>query len=468
MNVFLVYVAMDSPPQDGYSQGLGTISAVLKSKCHSVDYIVLKSACDVKALVEKCRTEKPKVVAFSATTNQFDYLREICPSLRVHYGGILLCGGIHPTLCPECIEEIPALDAIIRGEGEFPMLELAAAIDAGEDPTRIRNIWFRKNGELVKNEVRPLIEDLDELPFADKESINFQTVIDAAGGNLRISLSRGCPFDCTFCSNKALANVYSNKKRYFRVRSPHMAIEEIKRNEHRFTFSTITFDDDLITLNKKWFHEFFERYAENFAFPFVCNFRPGTVHKEEILLLKKAGVKMVYVGVEHGHEEFRRRVLRRNMSNESIVKTFDLLHEHGIPCHANLLVGFPHETEEHFRETVRLSRRLRLSKDNPIGVFYPFPGTELGEVCRENNWMPIERKYKDIARATIHSPEFPKKRIFQCEQAFSILLRYPFLPLETPTTLLATLDSVDRSIRRIVGSPVRLGTAKLVSPEKLN
>jgi len=186
VNVFLIYVAMDSPPHDGYSQGLGTISAVLKSKCHSVDYIVLKSARDVKALVEKCRTERPGVVAFSTTTNQFDYLKEICPALRVHYDGVMLCGGIHPTLCPECIEEIPVLDAIVRGEGEHPMLELAAAIEAGEDPTRIRNIWFRKkNGELVRNEVRPLIEDLDELPFADKESIDFQAVIDAAGGNLR-------------------------------------------------------------------------------------------------------------------------------------------------------------------------------------------------------------------------------------------------------------------------------------------
>ena len=165
---------------------------------------------------------------------------------------------------------------------------------------------------------------------------------------------------------------------------------------------------------------------------------------------------MVYVGVEHGHEEFRRRVLRRNMSNESIVATFDLLHEHGIPCHANLLVGFPHESEGHFRETVRLSRRLGLSKDNPIGVFYPFPGTKLGEVCRENRWMPVERKMKDIARATIESPEFPKKRIFQCEQAFSMLLRYPLLPLQTPIPLLATLDSVYRFVRRVAGSPVRL------------
>jgi len=164
---------------------------------------------------------------------------------------------------------------------------------------------------------------------------------------------------------------------------------------------------------------------------------------------------MVYVGVEHGHEEFRRRVLHRDMKNESIVATFDLLHEHDVPCHANLLVGLPHETEEHFRETVRLSRRLGLSKDNPIGVYYPFPGTKLGEVCRENRWMPVERKYKDIARATINSPAFPKKKIFQCEQAFSILLRYPLLPLQTPIALLAKLDSIDRSARRAASRLLR-------------
>ena len=120
MKFFLIYTALDSPQYDGYSQGLGTISAVLKTNGHSVSYIVLKNTEDIGSVYERCQTEKPDVVAFSVTTSQFDYIKEICPSVNKRCGALIICGGVHPTLFPECIYEVPVMDAIVRGEGEYP------------------------------------------------------------------------------------------------------------------------------------------------------------------------------------------------------------------------------------------------------------------------------------------------------------------------------------------------------------
>ena len=191
--------------------------------------------------------------------------------------------------------------------------------------------------------------------------------------------------------------------------------------------------------------------------------RPGTIGKAEVLLLKKAGVELVYIGVEHGNQEFRSKVLRRNMSNKSIVETFDLLHEQAIACHANLLLGLPYETKEYFLETVRLSRLLGLKNDNPIGIFYPFPGTELGEACKKMQWMPAEKKYKDIGRATIIAPYFSRKEIYLCEQAFPIFLKYRLLPLRTLLVFLSVLAFHEKFSERIRGIVSRLRLASSTS-----
>jgi radical SAM superfamily enzyme YgiQ (UPF0313 family) len=283
--------------------------------------------------------------------------------------------------------------------------------------------------------MRPLIKNLDELPFPDKESLDYQRVIDDARGLNRFIFSRGCTFECSYCSNKALSDLYKGRGPYFRSESPERAIEEISSDEKRFKFSEICFDDDTISLNRKWFCEFFNLYRKNFKYPFLCNIRPAAIDEEMIRLLKDSGIKKAIVGVEHGNEAFRKTVLKRNMTNAQIAETFKLFKRYGIDYVGQIMVGFPFESKRLFLDTVRLCRELDIQPSNNLSVFYPYPGTELGEICRKNNWLPDKRYYRERSEALISYPTFNRAQIRLCARVFPILLRHKNISLKIPMGL---------------------------------
>lgn len=343
----------------------------------------------------------------------------------------LICGGPHPTLNPHCLSEIPALDAIVRGEGEFPMLDLLTAFENNTDILKIKNFWFRNNDKIVTNGLRPLIADLDTLPFPDKDSLDYQQVINANEGRNRFLFSRGCTYNCTFCSNHAYSEIYGQN--YYRRKSPQKAIEEIEKDVTRYSFKTVTFDDDTINLNKKWFYDFFSLYRKTFKFPFRCNVRPDIINEDMIKLLKDAGVHRVYIGVEHGNEILRERILKRKMTNKRIIRTFNLFNKYNIKCYTQLMVGLPYENKNLFLDTVRLCRELRTN--NPINIFNPYPGTQLGKLCERNNWLPQKKYYSERHEAIIDYPDFSKEEIQLCRNVFPVLTRWRFIPLKTPLIL---------------------------------
>jgi radical SAM superfamily enzyme YgiQ (UPF0313 family) len=189
----------------------------------------------------------------------------------------------------------------------------------------------------------------------------------------------------------------------------------------------VTLDDDMITLDKKWFYDFFTLYAKEFSYPFDCNIRPGFIDEDMVMLLKKAGAAFVYIGVEQGNEDFRRKVLNRDMTNDQIIRTFELFRKHKIVPFAHVMVGLPHETKELFWDTVRLFRQLGI-KSNVISIFAPYPGTDLAELCQTNNWMPEKTIYREREEATVSYPMFSGEDIQQCHDVFPILLKLPVLP----------------------------------------
>ena len=448
MKIFLVYLVIDSPQNTGYNYGLGYIASVLKEGGHQIDSIVLKNKKDIFEFYEKVKNDNPKIIGFSTTTSQFYFLKSICKELKKISDSFIVCGGVHPTLKPECIQEIPELDAIVRGEGEYPMFELASALENQKEFKDIKNFWFNTQGKIIKNEVRPLISDLDELPFPDKDSLDYQKIIDEANGANRFIFSRGCPFNCTYCSNKALSEVYPDPEHYFRLISPRRAIEEIKRDVEKYKFRYLVFDDDTISLNKKWFFEFFNLYKENFDYPFRCNLRVGTVDSDMMKLLKRAGAQGIGIGIEHGNEEFRKKILKRNITDEQMMDLFRLCNKHGIAHTDFMMVGLPFETKELFLDTVRFCRKV--SARGNANIFQPYPGTELSDICEENDWLPEKDRFKERKEAVISYPNFSKREIQLCHNAFPYLLRYKFIPLKTPLWLVWYTFKTLKIIKNII------------------
>jgi len=415
-----------------YNYGVGYIASLLKKNGYAIDYITLENKEDILGLYKKIELKRPKIIAFSATTSQFTYLKDITKKIRGISNAFIVCGGMHPTLKPECIYEIPDLNAIVRGEGEFPMVELAKTLESKENYLKIRNFWFKKEKEIIKNELRPLIGDLDELPFPDKDPLDYQQAIDKNGGTNRFIFSRGCIFECPYCSNKALAELYKDKGTYFRIRSPEKAIDEIKLDASKYKFDKIFFDDDIISLDKKWFYQFFNLYRKQFKYPFMCNVRPGLIDSDMIKLLKKAGCGGVSIGIEHGNEEFRKTVLKRNITNKQIIDIYKLFNKYNITFNSGqIMVGLPFENKELFFSTVKLCRKLPLSYYS-IYIFFPYPGTEFGKLCEKNDWLPKKKYFIERTKATISYPNFTKDEIQSCHDIFPFLMRFKCIPLSMP------------------------------------
>jgi len=448
MKIFLIYSAINCANNFEYSYGLGYIAAVLKKNGGDVDYIIVRDEESIAELYERIKEKQPQIIGFSATTSQFNYLKDITKKVRQISDGFIVCGGIHPTMRPESIFEIPELDAIARGEGEFPLLELAKSLENNEDHSRIKNFWFRRKDSVIKNEIRPLIEDIDELPFIDKSSLDYQQVIDRAGGVNGLIFSRGCPFNCAYCSNKALSEIYPDKTNYVRQRSPQKAIEEIETNMSRFKFKVMYFEDDIISLSKKWFYEFFNLYKKEFRFPFRCNLRVGTVDRDMLKLLKEAGIAKAMIGVEHGNERFRKDILKRNISDRQIIETFRLCDRHDIAHGAFVMVGLPYETNELFLDTVRLCRKI--GGEMGLSIFHPYPGTELGALCEKNGWVPKTEYFKEREEAVIDYPDFPKEEIQLCAEVFRYLVRFKCIPLKISLRYTVLLFRFLRGLKRVI------------------
>ncbi len=450
MKIHLVYLVMNSPQDTAYSYGLGYVAAALRQAGQTVTMSAVRDGADVDALLDRLGADRPGILGLSATTSQFGYARSLASRLKETCEAFVVCGGAHPTLMPECLVDAPALDAIVRGEGEQPMVELADALEAGRDSSAIHNLWLRQGDRIIENPMRPFLPDLDALPMPDKTSLDYQAVIDAAGGVNRFIFSRGCTYGCTYCSNRALSRLADG--RYFRQQSVDRALAEIRHDLDRFRFERIVFDDDAITLRPDWFHAFFERYREAIGLPFTCNVRVGTVDREMLTLLREAGCTTVVMGIEHGNEQFRTQVLKRRMSNRDIIETFDTCHALGMRTFGQVIVGFPNETKRLFLDTVRLCRRVGVR--NPVSIFQPYPATELGEICEVNGWLPGRSAFRERREAVIDFPEFGRREIQQCADAFPILTQARWLPLWLPigwsVALWRRMDLMHYLVRRTV------------------
>ena len=254
MNVLLVFTEIKQKFGALRSQhGLASISAVLKRAGTAVLLAYFTEISEAELFHRKVEKLRPTVVGFYSTAEQFDYVKRLVQ--EVPQGIFTVCGGPHPTCYPECIESVPRLDAVCVGEGEYPMLELVQALEKGTDHTRIRNLWVRHNGTIIRNETRPFIEDLDSLPYEDRSLFNTQESIDKYGlSQIRVLTSRGCPYECTYCSNKRTSQMQDG--RYVRFRSADHILGELMHLQENYSFSEIFFDDDIFMMNRGVLDEF--------------------------------------------------------------------------------------------------------------------------------------------------------------------------------------------------------------------
>ncbi len=298
----------------------------------------------------------------------------------------IVWGGLHPTLVPEeCIE---FADIVCLGEGEYPMLELADSISQQKDIDNTPNLWIRKGKEIKRNEIRPLIQNLDELPFLDYTSEDKYYIENRRvfiGDPVikrplfRIMASRGCLFDCSYCYNSILKKIYHSKGRYFRYRSVKNVIEELSRIKRIFkNLKYIRFDDEMFIFNNEWIKEFCQEYKKRIDLPFECFLSPENYKEELLPRLKQAGLKVVYMGIE-GPNRINKTLYNRKFSVKDILNDIRIFHKLGLDARYQIILDDPLSTEEDKRTFFEFLMDLPRPFELYLFSLTIFPRTKLAE-----------------------------------------------------------------------------------------
>jgi radical SAM superfamily enzyme YgiQ (UPF0313 family) len=397
-----------------YYHGIGFLAAALKKASHSVNLLHLTKPVRKEKYQEKTLSfGNAEVIGFSVTSNMWPYAQKWIGWTREKFtNSFVICGGIHPTLNPEEVIETYGVDAICIGEGEEALVELCGKLEDGQDLTETPSIWIKNNGKIHKNPVRPLLKNLDNLPFPDREIFDYQKLYHERINEASVMASRGCPYRCSYCCNEALWKVYDKTPHYVRFRSVQNMIQELKQIISNYTFiKGFAFDDDILPLNVRWFKEFADEYKREIGLPFTCNIRPDLMNENIVGILKEAGCWRVHMGIESGNDKIRNEILNRNISKEQIIKAFSLCKENGIKLYSYNMVGLPGENIPEILDTIKLNAII-LANVNQVSIFYPYKKTRLYDLCQTKGLIS-HREVTDYFEDTkLEFTPFKRNQIF--------------------------------------------------------
>jgi anaerobic magnesium-protoporphyrin IX monomethyl ester cyclase len=231
------------------------------------------------------------------------------------------------------------------------------------------------------------VSRLDDLPLPDRSLFDYPRLQTEREGGATMMASRGCPYNCTYCCNKALREAMGNAKPLIRFHSVDYVIRQAKDILANYDFvKKIQFDDDILFLEEAWAEEFAERFPREIGLPFVSNLRPNLASEKTVSLLSQAGCKEVRIGLESGNDHIRTQILGRKIPRQQIVDTVRLCHQYGMRVMSYNIVGLPFETPYTVLDTIKLNAEIG-ADDMNFTIFQPYAGTELHKQSRQHGFL---------------------------------------------------------------------------------
>lgn len=379
--------------------GIAYMAGVLQE--NNIDVEILDASAedmDFKDVEKELLKRKPDLVALTALTPTIGRALETAQVVKETLpNSIVVMGGYHPTFnFIETLED-ENVDIVIRGEGEYIMLNLVRALENQSSLHDVKGIVFedKNSKEIVVNPEAPLIQDLDELPFPALNLLPMKKyrLLDMDTHMTTMITTRGCPMQCSFCSSAAM----HGKK--IRERSVENIVDEIEYLKTNYDIDTIAFMDDTFTLKKRKVMAICDEILKrNIEIMWGCTSRVDTLDEKLLKKMKESGCITIFIGVESADQQQLDNMCK-NTTIAKIENAFKIAHKLKIRTIASVALGMPGDTKEIMNKTVKFVHKLK-----PNYAIYslatPYPGTRFYKEAFEKNLIKI----KDWSKYTLITP----------------------------------------------------------------
>ena len=437
MKILFIYPNMIQYPKN-INFGIAYLAAILKQHRHEVALIDTTFGTSDQIILNQVHRHNPDLIAMSFVSANFPYASHVASLIKKITKTPIIAGGIHPTIAPEETLQKEGFDMICVGEGEEALLELVQSLEKGVKRLDINNLWFKKDDQIIRNPLRPLIADLDALPDADFSFFDYERYLKHQKQEASFLGSRGCPYRCTYCVNHTLQQLYRHKGPFVRFRSVDRIINEVNRIISAYDIRGIEFYDDTFTMKKDRVKEFCEKFKKEVNQPFKINARVDHLNEDLVAQLAKGGCVRVSIGLESGDPLIRRKILARDISDEQIITSCKLLRKYGIGFMTYNMIGIPGENLDNVKSTIALNRFIKPDFTNAF-IFTAYKGTDLYEKCKkqgilDDNIIAIDSFYSST---NVKHPLIPLKKLKHLKKWFGF---YVYLPFDKKRALLDLLD----------------------------
>lgn len=387
MRILILQFVSDvrSRPVPRFEPKLATLLTLLKQGGHDLSLLGL-ARFDITAVKAALARALPQLIYADVSAVCVDAARRTLQYIQEHEFLPIVAGGDHATLEPTAALSLPGVHAIAIGE---PDASLVTYLERMKDPAIgqiVQGVWLRDERGLARPELPALVEDLDSLPFAQRDLFGYAEYVQKTG-EVEVAVGRGCPQSCAYCINGTLAKMYTDRGAWPRRRSPENVLEEIELLRQAYPEARIIrFLDHPFALDPDWLSELLAEYRRQCALPFRCHLRANAASEPIVHDLAQAGCKLADVEVISGSDFIRNEIFTMDLDELQIRTTFDLLRAAGIKTRAVVYVGSPYDSEASLEDTRALLRKL---KPDTVSArpYYPWPGTRAAETCRENGWL---------------------------------------------------------------------------------
>lgn len=394
---------------------------------------LLGNIFDIKnVLLKRIHDVKPDIIGFSIMTGDYQWALKTATEIKKHFYMPIIFGGHHVISVPERVIAKGCVDMVCVGDGEDALLELLNSMESGAIDNSIKNLWFKVNGNVVKNETRKLEDNLDKYPSPDKDL--FYEEMTILKKHYTTMFSRGCCYHCTYCCNNVRMESYKGKGKYLRVRSVEHAINELIEAERKYKPKVYCFADDMITAYKKWFRGFASEYKRHINKPYVCYTHPKFFNEEIGELMKESNCLWLNFGLQTASEKIRKGVLHRVETNEEVLKCAEICNDLKLNFSIDHIFDIPYETEDDYIESMKLYAEIQPTIINTFYLAY-YPKTDIIKSAIETGILKSEDiekieegEYVTTFTLSLGADEKTKKRVKMYNKYLFIFTLIPILP----------------------------------------